>query len=72
LSLPYFDDQNLVLKTYFFEIIPAGRIMFVPAFVVRASRLEQAKVAQDTRLSFSTRKNFLKVLQILEQAFIEE
>lgn len=72
IDLPYFDDQNLVLKTYFFEIIPAGRIMFVPAFVVRASRLEQAKVAQDTRLSSSTRKNFLKVLQILEKAFIDE
>ncbi len=33
------------------EIIPAGRIMFVPAFVVRASQGEQAKVGQDTRLN---------------------
>ena len=33
-----------------FEVIPAGRIMFVPAFVVRAVQ-GQAKVAQDTRLS---------------------
>ena len=42
------------------EIIPAGRIMFVPAFVVRAARGEQAKAAQDTRLNASTRKTFTR------------
>jgi len=69
LSLPYFDDQDLVMKTHNFEVIPGGRIMFVPAFVVRASLLEQAKVAQDTRLSPSTRKHLLAELRMLEQAF---
>ncbi|MDD5467916.1 MAG: hypothetical protein PHS96_08915 [Anaerolineales bacterium] len=69
LSLPYFDDRELVLKTYDFEVIPAGRIMFVPAFVVRASRQEQAKVAQDTRLSPSTRRHLLAELETLEEAF---
>lgn len=69
LDLPYFDDQDLVLKTYFFEIIPAGRVMFVPAFVVRAAREEIAKVAQDTRLSPSTRKHLLSELRLLETAF---
>lgn len=69
LSLPYFDDQALELHTHDFEVIPAGRIMFVPAFVVRAAREEQAKVAQDTRLSPSTRKYLLKELKVLEQAF---
>jgi hypothetical protein len=69
LSLPYFDDQALEIRTHDFEIIPAGRIMFVPAFVVRAAREEQAKVAQDTRLSSSTRKYLLQELQILETAF---
>lgn len=69
LSLPYFDDQDLVMKTHNFEVIPAGRIMFVPAFVVRASREEQAKVAQDTRLNPSTRKHLLFSLKLLEQAF---
>ena len=69
LSLPYFDDQDLVMKTHNFEVIPGGRIMFVPAFVVRASMLEQAKVAQDTRLSPSTRKHLLTELRLLEQAF---
>ncbi len=71
LSLPYFDDQALLLESYNFEIIPAGRIMFVPAFVVRAAREEQAKVAQDTRLSVSTRKYLLAELRVLEQAFAD-
>ena len=69
LSLPYFDDQTLVTKTYEFQVIPAGRIMFVPAFVVRASHHEQAKVAQDTRLSPSTRNHLLNLLEMLENAF---
>ncbi len=69
LSLPYFDDQALRMKMHDFEVIPAGRIMFVPAFVVRAADQEQAKVAQDTRLSPSTRKHLLAELRELEQAF---
>jgi hypothetical protein len=70
LSFPYFDDRDLSIKLHRFEVIPAGRIMFVPAFVVRASREEQAKVVQDTRLSHSTKKYLLKELQMLETAFI--
>ena len=69
LSLPYFDDQDLQMKLYNFEVIPAGRIMFVKAFVVRAALEEQAKVAQDTRLSPSTRKHLLEELKALEEAF---
>lgn len=69
LSLPYFDDQSLMMKMYNFVIIPAGRIMFVPAFVVRAAIEEQAKVAQDTRFSHSTRKHLLAELQTLGEAF---
>ena len=69
LSLPYFDDQDLEMKTHDFEVIPAGRIMFVPAFVVRAAHLEQAKTAQDTRLSPSTRTHVLSLLRMLENAF---
>jgi hypothetical protein len=70
LSLPYFDDQTLQMRTRDFQVIPAGRIMFVPAFVVRASREEQAKAAQDTRLDPSTRKHLLAELKTLEEAFI--
>jgi hypothetical protein len=69
LRLPYFDDQDLVIKTHHFVVIPAGRIMFVPAFVVRAAQEEQAKVAQDTRLNPSTRKYLLAELSMLETAF---
>jgi hypothetical protein len=69
ISMPYFDDQALEMKAIRFEAIPAGRIMFVPAFVVRASRGEQAKISQDTRLSMTTRKHLLAQLKELEMAF---
>lgn len=68
-TLPYFDDQTLLMDTSHIEIIPAGRIMFLPAFVVRASRGEQVKVAQDTRLNASTRNHLLTQLKTLETAF---
>jgi hypothetical protein len=69
LSVPYFDDQDLQLRFHDFDVIPAGRIMFIPAFVVLAARREQAKVDQDTRLSRSTRVHLLGELQKLETAF---
>ncbi|HTX92432.1 MAG TPA: hypothetical protein VMC09_14570 [Anaerolineales bacterium] len=69
LSLPYFDDQDLRIEAHNFVIIPAGRIMFVPAFVVRAALEEQAKVAQDTRFSHSTRTHLMAELQLLGEAF---
>lgn len=70
LNLPYFDDQDLELKSYRFIVIPAGRIMFAPAFVVRAAREEQVKVAQDTRFNTSTRRHLLESLKTLEEAFV--
>jgi hypothetical protein len=69
LSLPYFDDQELTNALESFEVIPQGRIMFVPAFVVRAARAQQAKVADDTRLSPSTRQHLIDELKMLEAAF---
>ena len=69
LSLPYFDDQELRVDITKFEVIPAGRIMFVPAFVVRAVRQEEMKVSQDTRYNPSTRTHLLLLLELLEQAF---
>ena len=69
LSLPYFDDQTLETKMHDFEIIPPGRIMFVPALVWRAAHLEQEKVQQDTRLNESTRMHLLSELKVLERAF---
>jgi hypothetical protein len=70
LSLPFFDDEALEIRQYDFTVIPAGRIIFVPAFVVRASRKEQDKVAQDTHLSPTTRKYLLQQLKMLENAFL--
>jgi len=45
--------------------------MFVPAFVVRACLQEQVKVAQDTRLSPSTRRHLLAELKTVEESFNE-
>jgi hypothetical protein len=69
ISLPYFDDQNLIIALEQIQVIPAGRIMFVPAFVVRAVIEERAKISQDTRLNPSTRKHLLSELNLLESAF---
>jgi len=69
LRVPYFDDQDLRIETHDFVVIPAGRIMFVPAFVVRAALDEQAKIAQDTRFSHSTRRHLMAELQVLGNAF---
>lgn len=70
LRLPYFDDQELKMQLRDFVVIPAGRIMFVPAFVVHAARDEQARVGQDTRFSPSTRKHLVLELQMLADAFL--
>jgi hypothetical protein len=68
-TLPYFDDQTLFMDKSHIEIIPAGRIMFLPVFVVRAMRQEKVKTSQDTRLNPSTRKHLLHLLDSFEQAF---
>jgi hypothetical protein len=70
LSLPYFNDQTLKIEHYDFDIIPSGRVMFVPAFVVLAVRAQAAKVAQNTRLSHSTRRQILMEFGMLEKTFL--
>jgi len=69
LSVPYFDDQALEMKTYEMEVIPEGRIEFTPAFVVRAARQVQVRIAQNFGLSPSTRKHLIINLRVLENAF---
>jgi hypothetical protein len=69
LNLPYFDDQNLSIESYEFDVIPAGRIMFIPAFVVRAAHEQQVKVSQNIRLSPATRRHLLTLLYLLGSAF---
>jgi hypothetical protein len=68
-SLPYYDDQALALLLRTFDVIPAGRIMYVAALGLRAVQDEQAKVAQDTRVSSATRDHLLEELEMLLQAF---
>ncbi len=70
ISLPYFDDQALEMKIHDFDVIPAGRVMFIPGFVVLAARKELAKVEQDTRLDRATRRHLLAELSMLEAAFL--
>jgi len=70
LSVPYFNDQTLTIETFRFDVIPSGRVMFVPAFVVLAVRAQGAKVAQDTRLDHSTRRHLLAELGTLEKVFL--
>lgn len=70
LSLPYFDGLTLTLRHYRFEVIPRGRIMFVPAFVVLAARREQENVAHQAQMDSSTRAHLLAELKMLEQAFL--
>ena len=43
--------------------------MFIPSFVVRAAREEEAKVDQDTRFDISTRKHLLNRTQIAARRF---
>ncbi len=69
LSLPYFDDRELLLRDYEIEVIPPGRTMFVPAFVALAARREQENVEQQDLLGASTRIHLLAALKNLEQAF---
>ena len=70
LSLPYFNDQTLTMKLYNMQVVPAGRVMFIPAFVVLAVRREYARIIQDTRMNSSTRKHLLSLLAMLERAFL--
>ena len=71
LSLPYFNDQTLAIENYNFDVIPAGRIMFVPAFVVLAVQQQGAKIAQDTNFSLSTRKYLLSQSKSAGTGFFE-
>jgi hypothetical protein len=70
LRLSYFDDQTLRMNLYYMEIIPSGRVMFIPGFVVLAVRREYARIIQEPRLNSSTRKHLLSLLALLEKAFL--
>jgi hypothetical protein len=69
LSLPYFDDEAMEICQREVDVIPKGRIMFVPAFVVLAARREKQRVAAEAGMSESTRDHLMGLLEILEQGF---
>jgi len=69
LSFPYYDDQRLSLRWRDFTVIPRGRILFVPAFVVLAAVREIERVRQDRQFSDSTREHLVDLLERLRQAF---
>jgi hypothetical protein len=69
ISLPYYDDQALELRWWEIQIIPPGRVMFLPAFVVLAVEREREQILGEKRLTPSMRDNLLASLQALERAF---
>ncbi len=69
LSLPYFDDTALGLRHREIVIVPRGRVLFVPAFVVLACEREADAVRRDPALSENTRQHMMEALERLAGAF---
>ncbi len=69
LSVTYFNDLSLELENRKIRVIPTGRILFHPAFIVLAVRKERMKNSQDLNMNYSTRKHFQTKLLDLERAF---
>ena len=69
LSLPYFDDRRMAVRHWEFTIIPKGRILFVPAFVVLAAEREIVRVRTHREFTETTRAQLLTELQLLAAAF---
>jgi hypothetical protein len=70
LSFPYFDDRRLSLRWRDFTVIPRGRILFVPAFVVLAADREIERVWQDRQYTDTTRQHLIDLLIRLRGAFL--
>ncbi len=71
LSFPYFDDRRLSLRWRDFTVIPRGRILFVPAFVVVAAEREIERVRKDRQFTDSTRRHLIGLLEKLRLAFCQ-
>lgn len=69
ISLPYYDEQALELCWREIEIIPPGRVMFLPAFVVLAVERERDRILSEQALRPCVRESLLASLQVLERAF---
>lgn len=68
LSLPFFDDAAGEIRWRHIEVIPRGRIPFVPAFVAQAIDREAAQVRREA-LSETTRAHLLSLLETIRRAF---
>lgn len=69
LSVAYFDDRRLALRWRTFTVIPRGRILFVPAFVVVAVEREIDRVRADRQYTSTTRDHLIALLNELMRAF---
>jgi hypothetical protein len=69
LSLPYFDGRALELRHREISVVPRGRVLFVPAFVVLACGREVDAVRRDPALDETTRQHLVEALQWLADAF---
>ncbi len=69
LSLPYFDDTALELRHREIAVVPRGRVLFVPAFVVLACEREADAVRHDSALNENTRQHLVEALERLAAAF---
>jgi hypothetical protein len=72
LSFPFFDDRRLSLRWRDFTVVPRGRILFVPAFVVLAAEREIERVGQDRQYSETTRQHLIGLLTHLREAFFRQ
>ena len=69
LRFPYFDDVALELHHHRMIVVPRGRVLFVPAFVVLACEREAAAIRRVSGISESTRQHMLEALERLTDAF---
>ncbi len=67
--LPYLDERQSNMEEYKIVVIPAGRILFRPEFIVGACRVTERQVRSDSNLSQATRWQLLSQLDTIIQAF---
>jgi hypothetical protein len=70
-SLPYFDDRTLDVCYYNFSAIPAGRVMYTPAFVLLAIQKEGVRLFHNSQLSPNSRENLLQTLSAIQNVVKE-
>lgn len=69
LSVPYYDDAVGEMKWREIDVVPRGRVLFVPAFLVLAVYREARTIERELRLTASTREHLIGLLRTLQRAF---